>query len=58
MDQLDQRLIVASDIRKEINRRFNEEGIVVAFPQRDIHLDTSQPLEIRMVNGPDQPGEQ
>ena len=26
-------------------------GIVVAFPQRDVHLDTSQPLEIRMLRG-------
>jgi potassium efflux system protein len=44
----------------DINRRLNEKGIVVAFPQRDVHLDTSQPLEIRMMRGrrdqPDQPG--
>lgn len=49
LDQLEQRLTVASELRLEINRRFNEEGIVVAFPQRDIHLDTSDPLEIRML---------
>jgi potassium-dependent mechanosensitive channel len=50
IDDLDQRQIVASQIRQEINRRFNEEGIVVAFPQRDVHLDTSKPFEIRMVD--------
>jgi potassium efflux system protein len=49
LDQLEQRLIVASDLRLEINRRFNAAGIVVAFPQRDIHLDTNGPLEITMV---------
>jgi len=54
IDDLDQRQIVASKIRLEINRRFNEEGIVVAFPQRDVHLDTSAPFEIRMV-GPQPP---
>ncbi|MFC1579206.1 mechanosensitive ion channel family protein, partial [Pseudomonadota bacterium] len=49
MEQLDQRLKVASEVRLEINRRFNEQGIVVSFPQRDVHLDTSGPLEVRMV---------
>jgi len=49
MDQLDQRLRVSSDLMLDINRRLNEKGIVVAFPQRDVHLDTSQPLEIRMM---------
>ena len=60
MDQLDRRLQVSSDLMLDINRRLNEKGIVVAFPQRDVHLDTSQPLEIRMMRGrrdqPDQPG--
>jgi potassium efflux system protein len=51
IEQLDQRLKVDSELRLAINRRFNEEGIVVAFPQRDIHIDASQPLEIRMVEG-------
>jgi potassium efflux system protein len=55
LDQMEQRLIVASDLRLEINRRFNEAGIVVAFPQRDIHFDASEPLAIKMVE-PDLPG--
>jgi potassium efflux system protein len=53
IEHLDQRLIVDSEIRLQINRRFKEVGIVVAYPRRDIHLDTSQPLEIKMVqSGP------
>lgn len=31
--------LVASNIRFELNDAFNEEGVVVAFPQRDVHLD-------------------
>ena len=29
---------------------FLEAGIVIAFPQRDIHLDTSRPLELKVVD--------
>lgn len=29
---------IRSDLRYDINRRFNDEGIVVAFPQRDVHF--------------------
>lgn len=50
MDQLDQRLIVSSELMLDINRRLNNRGVVVAFPQRDVHLDTTGPLEIRMVD--------
>ncbi len=37
-----------SDINREINRLFNEHEIVISFPQRDVHLDTLSPLEIRL----------
>jgi potassium efflux system protein len=30
-----------------------EAGIVIAFPQRDVHLDTAGPLEVRMVDRPE-----
>jgi potassium efflux system protein len=50
IEHLDKRLTVDSELRLQINRRFNDAGIVVAFPQRDIHLDTTAPLEIRMMN--------
>jgi potassium efflux system protein len=41
---------IASDLRYMISTKFAEHGIEIAFPQRDIHLDTSQPLEIRLLN--------
>lgn len=40
--------VVASDLRYMIYRTMNEHGIAIAFPQRDIHLDTSRPLEVRV----------
>jgi potassium efflux system protein len=49
LDQLETRLVTCSELRLDINRRLNEAGIVVAFPQQDVHLDTSTPLEIRMM---------
>ncbi|UCC55662.1 MAG: mechanosensitive ion channel, partial [Gammaproteobacteria bacterium] len=45
-DSLDYRLMAISGLHEEINRRFNEAGIVIAFPQRDVHIDASQPLDI------------
>jgi small-conductance mechanosensitive channel len=34
-----------SDLRFEIDRVFREHGIVIAFPQRDIHVKTASALE-------------
>jgi small-conductance mechanosensitive channel len=46
---------VLSDLRYRIDELFREHGITIAFPQRDIHLDTLHPLQIRMVSGEDGP---
>lgn len=40
---------VQSDIRFKIDKLFAENDIVIAFPQRDVHLDTLKPLEIKMT---------
>ncbi len=42
---------VQSDVRFAIDEIFRRENVVIAFPQRDIHLDSSKPLEVRMVSG-------
>ena len=39
---------VESDIRFRIDELFREHQLVIAFPQRDVHLDTLKPLEIRV----------
>ncbi|RUO75365.1 mechanosensitive ion channel family protein [Idiomarina seosinensis] len=45
---------VQSDVRFNIERLFAENGVVVAFPQRDVHLDTSKPLEIHLKDPSEQ----
>jgi len=44
-----QRRQVESDIRFIIDRRFREKNLVIAYPQRDIHLNTSQPLAVQLL---------
>ena len=50
MIRIMQRRIIESDIRFRIDELFREAGIVIAFPQRDVHLDTQRPLEFRLVD--------
>jgi potassium efflux system protein len=47
---VDRRLTISSELRCALNEHFNEAGIVVAFPQRDVHLDTSAPLDVNIRN--------
>ena len=44
---------IRSDIRFRISELFAENDIVVAFPQRDVHLDSKQPLEVRVTQAND-----
>ena len=46
---------LASDLRFMIDKAFREQGIVVAFPQRDIHFDDSKPLRIEVSRARAQP---
>ncbi|MDD5319552.1 MAG: mechanosensitive ion channel [Methylococcales bacterium] len=41
--------VITSDLRYMIHKTLDEHGIVIAFPQRDIHIDASRPLEIRVL---------
>ncbi|HCY85556.1 MAG TPA: hypothetical protein DHV36_10515 [Desulfobacteraceae bacterium] len=46
---------IESNVRFKIDELFNEHGLVIAFPQRDIHLDTLTPLQISLErNGKNQ----
>ena len=40
--------ITTSELHQAINSKFEAAGIVIAFPQRDIHLDTTKPLDVRI----------
>jgi potassium efflux system protein len=50
METMAEKLILESNIRFRIDDLFREAGIVIAFPQRDIHLDTTRPLELKVVD--------
>jgi potassium efflux system protein len=52
LEELEKRLSTASAIRLEINRTLKAANICVSFPQRDVHLDTKGPLDIRLVDSP------
>jgi small-conductance mechanosensitive channel len=40
---------IRSDIRFRIDELFRENEIVIAFPQRDVHIDSARPLEVRLI---------
>ena len=48
-------MTVDSDIRYEIERDLRDAGIVMAFPQRDIHLDSAVPLRVELSHAPSGP---
>ena len=49
--ELDDRVPTITALHQAINDKFNQAGIVIAFPQRDLHLDTTQPLDLRIHRG-------
>lgn len=49
MGRLMERRMIESDIRFRIDDLFREASIVIAFPQQDVHLDTSKPLDLRIM---------
>jgi potassium efflux system protein len=53
--QMDRR-IVESDIRHRLDELFHEAGITIAFPQRDVHLDSVRPIEVRVVTAATEAG--
>lgn len=43
---IEHRLTVITAVRIAINRAFEEAGIVIAFPQRDVHMDIVAPVRV------------
>ena len=52
IDSAEKRARVISTLNQAINEKFKKAGIVIAFPQRDLHIDTSQPLPVRVEDTP------
>ena len=48
ISSIDYRIAVNTSLHKAINSRFAEAGIVIAFPQRHLHLEAPSPLRIRV----------
>jgi len=46
IQDLQYRLSTISELHKAINQKFNDAGVVIAFPQRDLHLNTNSPLQV------------
>ncbi len=40
---------IASDLRFMIDKALSDKGVVISFPQRDVHLDAASPLKIEVV---------
>jgi small-conductance mechanosensitive channel len=40
---------IRSDIRFRISERFAANGIEIAFPQRDVHIDSREPLSVQVI---------
>jgi potassium efflux system protein len=53
LGNMDNRLSTITALHEAINRKFSDAGISIAFPQRDLHLDTTQPLDIRIFQDTD-----
>ena len=53
LGSVDIRLSTTTELHKAINEKFARAGIVIAYPQRDIHLDNARPLEIVLRQDPD-----
>jgi len=53
----DVRMTTRTQLHKAINQSFNDAGITIAFPQRDVHLDTLKPLEVRISRDNGRPAE-
>lgn len=50
MNIRDNTRLVASEIRRGIEKRFAENGIAIAFPQRDVNFSSRDPVRMEVVS--------
>jgi len=53
VEELMDKRIIESDVRRLLCHHLSEKGIVIAFPQRDVHLDAAVPLRVEVVSEPE-----
>jgi potassium efflux system protein len=56
LDSMENRMLAITEINQSIYQQFNEAGIVISFPQRDIHFDSEKPIRISLDGVGDKPG--
>ena len=49
--------VILSDLRFMVEAALAEAGISIAFPQRDVHLNSSGPLQVQISRGAKRPTE-
>ncbi len=52
MRRIMERRMIESDIRARIDSLFREAGLVIAFPQRDVHIDSQSPIQVELLQRP------
>ncbi|MBK1717741.1 mechanosensitive ion channel protein MscS [Thiocystis violacea] len=57
LDSLDGRIGVITDLHQAIYETFAEQGLQIAFPQRDVRLHTQTPMDVRLHRD-ERPGRQ
>ena len=50
VDGINSWFTILHNLNQAIDREFKKAGITISFPQRDVHLDTSGPLEVRIIS--------
>jgi potassium efflux system protein len=50
IDGIDDYIPMLHELNVAIDDAFKEAGLTIAFPQRDVHLDATDPLEVRVVS--------
>jgi potassium efflux system protein len=48
VSSISQRIMTTSSLNEVINETFNEAGIVIAFPQRDLHINVARSLPVHI----------
>ncbi|WP_442505928.1 mechanosensitive ion channel domain-containing protein [Novipirellula sp. SH528] len=48
---------IETQVRLGIDRLFREHGVVIAYPQQDLHLQSHTPIEFRLINEANQSSE-
>ena len=48
LGDMENRLLTISELHQEILDKFRESDIEISFPQRDVHLTTLEPLELKL----------